>query len=346
MIDKDYCMSAFVALRHIPKKDVLWKAGVRPNFIRRDFSKSIPVKTAEDIDSAIKKQLKKIDLSKTGIMLSGGMDSAILATYLPKGATAYTMRSVAEGSVNEVEQAKFYADMLGLNLKVVDVTWQDYLDAIPILAKQKKAPFHSIEPLVYKTLKQAKEDGLEYILCGENADCIFGGMDGLLSKDWSFEEFVERYNYINPNSVLNNPVSVEDVYEPYRTNESIDAFGFVSHVFAEEGINSYLNPANCVDIKLITPFANMVMSEKIDLERIRRGESKYLIRDLFSIRYNGQSPNKKLPMPRAVEVWLKNWGGVQRPEFKKINIEEFKPDQKWLLFILEQFLNLLDEGKI
>lgn len=346
IVDKDYCINSFLALRHVAKPNVAWKENIVPNFIRRNFSKATLVKTAQDLDNSIKEQLKAIDLSKTGIMLSGGMDSAILATYLPKGSIAYTMRSVAEGSVNEVEAAKKYADMLGLQLKVIDVTWQDYLESIPVLAKNKKAPFHSIEPLIYKTLKQAKADGLEYVLCGENADVIFGGMDGLLSQDWSFEEFIDRYNYLDTEKVLKNTVSLLDVYEPYRTKDGIDAYGFVSQIFAEEGLNSYLNAANCVGITLVTPFAYMAMAEKIDLDRIRNGESKYLIRELFALRYNGMEPNPKLPMPRAVGVWLKDWQGPTRPEFKQINISEFKPDQKWLMFVLEQFLNLLDEGKI
>ena len=346
VVDKDYCINSFLALRHIAKPNVAWKENIVPNFIRRDFSKATLVKTAQDIDNSIKNQLKNIDLSKTGIMLSGGMDSAILATYLPKGSIAYTMRSVAEGSINEVEAAKKYADMLGLQLKVIDVTWQDYLDSIPVLAKNKKAPFHSIEPLIYKTLKQAKVDGLEYILSGENADGIFGGMDGLLSQDWTIQNFINRYSFIDTKKVLRNVVSIDEVYTPFINNSSIDAFGFVSHIFAEESLNSYLNASECAGVNFIAPFANMAMAKKIDLERIRKGESKYLIRELFALRYNGMEPNPKLPMPRAVGVWLKDWQGPTRPEFKKIDINEFKPDQKWLMFILEQFLNLLDEGKI
>ena len=69
------------------------------------------------------------------------------------------------------------------------------------------------------------------------------------------------------------------------------------------------------------------------------------IRELFKKRYNGLEPNPKLPMPRAVGVWLKDWQGPTRPEFKKIDINEFKPDQKWLMFILEDFLNRLDAGE-
>ena len=346
IVDKDYCMSSFLAVRHVAKENVAWAEGVLPKFKRRDFSKSDVVYNADDIDKSIQKQLKSIDLSKTGIMLSGGMDSAILATYLPKGSKAYTMRSIAEGAINEVEQAKFYADNLGLDLKVVDITWEDYQKYIPILAKNKKSPFHSIEPQIYKTLLTAKNDGCEYVLCGENADAIFGGFDGLLSKDWTLNSFIERYSYVSPNDVLKYPMDVSHIYLPYVDTKIVSVHKFMNYVFAEESLNSYINPADTLNINLITPFAYMVMGCELDLERVRNGENKYLIRELFKKRYNGLAPNKKLPMPRAVGIWLKDWQGPSRYEFKKFDINELKPDQKWLIYILEQFLNLLDEGKI
>lgn len=345
-VDKEYCMSSFLALRYVAEHDKIWAENIIPRFISRDFTKADVVYTAEDIDKSIRSQLEKIDLSKTGIMLSGGMDSAILATYLPKGAKAYTMRTIAEGSVNEVEQAKVFADMCGLDLTVVDITWEDYLKSIPVLAKHKKSPFHSIEPQIYKTFSIIKQDGLDNVLSGENADSIFGGLDGLMSKDWLFDDFVKRYIYLDPKDILNNYTEIASVYEPYRRGNYIDFFGFVAEVFAEESLNSYIIPAELAGINFIAPYANMKMGGKVDLERIRNGESKYLIRELFKIKYPGIAPNKKLPMPRAVGVWLKDWQGPTRPEFKKVDINMLKPDQKWLVYILEQFLNMLDNGEL
>ena len=346
IIDKAYCMSSFLQFRHVAKDNVAWAKGVIPKFVRRDFSKADIIRTSEDIHKSIKKQLEKIDLSKTGIMLSGGMDSAILATYLPKGSKAYTMHSLAEGAVNETEQAKFYADKLGLDLKVVDITWDDFLKYSPMLMKNRKAPIHSIEPMIYKTLLRAQQDGCEFVLCGENADGVFGGLDGLLSKDWLFEEFVDRFNYSDATKLLCDGIRIETPYEPYKKGSHIDMHNFISHFSAEEALNSYINAADVANVKIIAPFAHMQMGIQLDIQRIRSGESKYLIRELFKKRYNGLEPNPKLPMPRAVGVWLKDWQGPTRPEFKKININEYKPDQKWLMFILEQFLNLIDEGEI
>ncbi len=346
IIDKNFCMSSFLGLRYVWDQNIAWSENCLPNLNRDIFSQCIKVSTAQDIDKQIKVQLSKLDFSKTAIMLSGGMDCAILATYLPKGATAYTMRSIADGAVNEVEQAQKYAELCDLNLKIVDVTWDDYLSSIPILCKQKKSPFHSIEPLVYKCLLAAKNDGYTSVISGELADSVFGGLDGLLSRNWIYEEFLDRFMYLNPEKILLNSVNVTSVFEKYKKGKSIDVHQVIRRIFAIDSLNSYLNPANVLGVDFIAPYSNMELEGDLDLERIKNGENKYLIRELYKIKYPNVEPNKKLPMPRAVGVWLKDWQGPTRPEFKKININEYKPDQKWLMFILEQFLNLLDEGKI
>ena len=49
-------------------------------------------------------------------------------------------------------------------------------------------------------------------------------------------------------------------------------------------------------------------------------------------------------MPRPVEQWLNSWDGPKRKEFKNIDINTFSGDQKWMIFCLEYFLNLLDKG--
>ena len=52
----------------------------------------------------------------------------------------------------------------------------------------------------------------------------------------------------------------------------------------------------------------------------------------------------KLPMPRATEQWLSKWNGPVRDEFWQNCTKNMSGDQKWLVYCLEWFLNLLDEG--
>ena len=86
------------------------------------------------------------------------------------------------------------------------------------------------------------------------------------------------------------------------------------------------------------------MAAPLDLDRIRSGESKYLIRELFRMRYPEIPVPNKLPMPRPVDVYFANWKGPIRTEFRDdIDMSQYNGNQKWLLWCLEQFLNMVDE---
>ena len=69
------------------------------------------------------------------------------------------------------------------------------------------------------------------------------------------------------------------------------------------------------------------------------------IRELFEKLYPDFSVPKKIPMPRAVGQWLKNWNGPTREEFKENCIENLDGNQKWQVYCLEYFLNLIDENE-
>ena len=141
-------------------------------------------------------------------MLSGGMDSAIVASYM-RGCDAYTFRFLGgRFKSGELERAEYYAKYYGLKLHYVDISWETvekYLDAV---MQAKCAPVHSIEPQILQAALQAKDDGIDLMFVGESSDLIFGGMDQLLSKDWGFEEFMQRYIFTDPFKVLSEPISV------------------------------------------------------------------------------------------------------------------------------------------
>ena len=89
-IDKNYCMSSYMAFRYIEKDDMDFYPGMHhKNITQIPDNEKIPVHTADDIDAAIEKQIEKFANVKKGIMLSGGMDSAIVASYLRGGGRLY-----------------------------------------------------------------------------------------------------------------------------------------------------------------------------------------------------------------------------------------------------------------
>lgn len=343
MVDKNFCMSSFLAYRYIEKDDFDFKEGLRhKNFKCADDK--IKVYTAKDINAALKENFSKTRGKKLGLMLSGGMDSAILASYMA-GSDAYTFRFLnGDFQSDELHRAEYYAETYGLNLHYVDINWQSIEPVTDIVMKNKCAPVHSIEPQIYLAAKQALNDGIEVMMIGNSSDPIFGGFNELLAQDWNFDDFVKRYTFLNPFEVLENPVDVNYLFERYRQGTKINFLKFMDEVYSIESSGSYMNAFETAGIEYLDPYANLEVGKPLDLQRIRNGESKYLIRELFKMKYPDFPVPEKVPMPRPVDFYFSDWKGPTRAEFKQnLEMKKFTGNQKWQLYCLERFLNLIDK---
>ncbi len=348
MIDKNYCMSHYLAFRFIKNENINFYEGLNHKVYKGHLENEIQsVTTINDIDRIIKEKINEFYIpDKTAILLSGGMDSAILASYLPKGTKAYTFHCVAQCAIDEREQAKKYCDAYGLDQEIIEMNWADFEELTPKILRADGVPFHSIEVMLLKAAKYAKSQGIERFIIGESADLIFGGMDKLIGKDWDFEEFYNRYNFVEPSNALKNFVSVSDVYEKCRLqNNKIDFMTFMNEVFSIESSTSYMHAFKIGGIEYLDPYSFMKMAEPLDLQRVRNGEPKYMIRELFAKRYPNIPIPTKIPMPRATTQWLKDYK-TTRPEFIPNCTENMTGDQKWLCWCLEQFLNMYDKGEL
>lgn len=343
MVDKKYCMSSYLAFRYIEDETKEFYAGLKHhNFKALEDEKRILVHTAGEIDCEIKKQIELFSDKKKGILLSGGMDSAIVASYL-SGAEAYTFRFFnGEFQREELERAEYYAKYYNLNLHYVDINWETVNQYLDDVMRVKCAPVHSIEPQILQAALQAKEDGVEMMFVGESSDLVFGGMDGLLAKDWYFDEFVDRYTFTKPEDVLTESESMEYLFERYRIEkDKIDFLSFMDDVFSIESSGSYMNAFAVADMPYYDPYAKLKMAEKLDLNRVRNGEPKYLIRELMKKKYPEIPVPNKIPMPRPVDSYFENWIGPTRKEFKKdIDLSNYTGNQKWQLYCLEKFLDM------
>lgn len=340
-------MSSYIAFRYIWKDDMDFAEGMQHDLIKPlDMSERIPVATAADIDREIQKQFDELyaHYPNIGILLSGGMDSAILASYLKPGSHAYTFTASGTTVFNaDEERAAHYCKKFGLNHHFVDISFDDYQELTPIVMESKCAPVHSIEPQIYKAAMMASADGVDLMIVGESSDLIFGGMDKLLAKDWQFDEFVKRYTFLDPQLVLTHPIDMSELFEKYRQGDKIDFMTFMDDVFAIESSSSYLNAFDTATLPYYDPYAQLVMSEPLDLNRVRNGEPKYLIRQLYAMKYPEVPVPDKIPMPRPVDMIFKDWDGPKRPEFRQdIPMDTLTGNQKWQLWCAEQFLNMID----
>ena len=346
-MDKNYCMSHFLAFRYIKDENRNFYAGLRHKVHKpRPGSEILPVRTIEDIDGIIREKIARFFIpGKTAVLLSGGQDSAILASYLPPGTKAYTFKCLAPGAIDETAQAAKYAAAYSLDHEIIPIEWSDFEELSSEICRFDGVPFHSIEVQLVKAARHAKRQGIERLVIGESSDLVFGGMDKLLSQDWDFDSFVKRYIFCPPPAALKESVDVTEFFEPYRLpGGKIDFLRFMDEVFAHESSSSYMHAFEMENIEYLDPYSYMKMSEPLDLRRVRNGEPKYLIRELFAKRYPQIPVPDKIPMPRAMNQWLAGWTGPVRPEFIPGCQENMTGDQKWLVWILEKFLSLHEKA--
>ena len=109
MIDKDFCLSSYIAFRYIWKDGVDFAEGLHhSNATMMPLSQRVPVASAADIDREIRRQIDELykQYSNIGILLSGGMDSANLASYLKPGSHAFTFTANGTSVFNADEKGR------------------------------------------------------------------------------------------------------------------------------------------------------------------------------------------------------------------------------------------------
>ena len=347
IVDKDFCCSSFLAFRYIERHKIEFFNGLRHRTYRLPKAEKLTIIGNEkDLDKRLNEIFTWINDKKLGILISGGMDSACLASYMPKGSDAYTFRFLSgKYDPEELHRAETFAKENELNLHYVDINFDIIKECLKPVMSSKNAPVHSIEPQLYKAALQAKEDWVEMLVIWDAADYVFYGMDGLLSKDWTLEEFYKRAIYIEPSEVLKYPKDMKYLFERYRKdNGMIDFLGFYDKSITEESYWSYDNAFHAASMNYIDPYERMRLKEPVDLNRIRNGDSKYYVRALFKMKYPNIPLPEKHPMPRPVDEYFKDWKGPTRKEFREdIDIKKYTGNQKRLLWCLEQFLNEYDK---
>ena len=349
-VNTDFCLSSFLALRYIynDEYEFFSNSGYRNKALPKP-SKEIFTKQDVDfyINHFVSEAYKKY--KKVGLLLSGGIDSAIIASYMKPGSFVYTFISKESSCFDKDYQlASLYANKNKLVHKTIEISFKDYFAYLPGLMINKGCPVSSIEPQLYKAALQAKQDGVDILLHGSSADDVFGGLSKILSKDWSYDEFIDFFSIINPKEILTNYVDIHGAFEPYRQNlNGIDYIKFVKERYSVESYGSFKNPSELSGLLFGDPYEDMFLGIPLDIDRIRSGEPKYILKELYEEIYNGIIVPKKLPLPRPVDLIFKNWKGPHRSEFRTdINLLSLTGNQKWQLWCSEYFLNIIDSYKI
>lgn len=337
--DLNFCMNSYLMYRTIVDRSLRFADNADPWFYKNTTPRK-PICTSEELGEHLNSEIQNVlHKGPAALMLSSGMDSAILASYLPQGTQTYTLYCRADNSIDETAAAKRYAEINGLKHKVIEITWNDYEKYSLPLMRQKGCPIHSIEVQVYKAALQAKKDGIKTLIFGETADIIYGGHSKLLSRDWSLNEFTERFSFVDVTKVMKHPQIIQSPILPHlKPDGNVDVFGFLNAFEYDVSLGFYNNACKLGNIDFFSPYASSVLGAALDMQRIRNGESKYIIKELFCKLYPELPVPEKTPLPRPMAQWLKDWTGPLHNELIPDYINEMTGDQKWYIYALNRFL--------
>ena len=343
MIDIDYCASSYCALRYVATPDTGWSEQHVPILPLQEHRPQVSVRGADDILDHLQSVCSAVTNDRScGLLLSGGIDSAILAALMPSSTPTSTIRFEAENAIDESLVAQKYADDLGLSNTVVNVRWSDYQANIDRLMIHKNSPLHPVEVALFCAGRVAKQAGIETLLTGNGADSTFGGLDRLLSVDWDFESFVERYTFLDPRPVLRRPRAIDGIFEPYRTVSGIDVVKFLKEVHGIGIVQMFENALNCAGCAMVSPYEDLVLDVPLDIDRIRGGEPKYLLQEVFQHLFPNQTAPEKIAFARPVSIWLRDWTGPTSDIFvDNLDIDQLSGEQRWIVYCLDRFLALL-----
>lgn len=166
-------------------------------------------KQEENLAALSSRLVKMLDESvgmnlANGILLSGGLDTSILAYLASKRVKlkAFTA-ALQDAPAPDVEYAALMADLFGIEHFIKRFNKEELYDAIRIVVKT----MNSFDPMeirnsvpIYISLKNAKDNGVDAVITGDGCDELFAGYNFLhglgrkqldleLQKLWSVMDF-------------------------------------------------------------------------------------------------------------------------------------------------------------
>jgi asparagine synthase (glutamine-hydrolysing) len=114
-----------------------------------------------------------------GVLLSGGLDSTLLAALAIREDPSITSVSSSFGFINpddrEGEYARTAANHLGLSHDTVSGSAEGYPTAVIEAIASAEEPIHHLQSaMLHQVFKTAATGGIDMFLCGEAADGLFG----------------------------------------------------------------------------------------------------------------------------------------------------------------------------
>ncbi|UCD15067.1 MAG: hypothetical protein JSV34_04915 [Candidatus Omnitrophota bacterium] len=156
-----------------------------------------------------------------GLLLSGGLDSSILA-FLSPGIKAITISLWPFGE--DVQYAKLLEKSLNLKLYHRIVGIEEALGAIPEVIRILRSfdPAIPNDLVVYFGLKYAQELGLKNVMTGDGADELFGGYE-FMRKIKDLSSYIKKIvKFMSFSSEILGKVFRIQISQPYLDKKVVD----------------------------------------------------------------------------------------------------------------------------
>jgi asparagine synthase (glutamine-hydrolysing) len=145
------------------------------------------------LDEAVGLQRRSPQGGDTGLFLSGGLDSSVLAAVMAKqGGTVKTFSLGFEGDKRtELPHAAATAKHFGTQHREIVVGAKDFADSLPKLVAQRDAPLARPSDLAFHRLARDAAPGVRSVLTGEGCDEVLGGYRRHVAEQfaWSLRSF-------------------------------------------------------------------------------------------------------------------------------------------------------------
>lgn len=130
-------------------------------------------------ESLLKSVKKRMDgLEHVGLVLSGGVDSALIAKLVHEFGIKLNCYSIGYENSNDVKMSRRFAQELGANFKAIELSDDDIKNALPkIIRSIEGRGLVQVEAAIFLhfAAQMARQDGLKVMLTGQGADELFGG---------------------------------------------------------------------------------------------------------------------------------------------------------------------------
>ncbi len=136
-------------------------------------------------DEILKKYLvdaiaKRIPNERFGLLLSGGVDSSLIALICKQKGADFICYSVGLEGSKDIEAAKYIADKLNLKLKIKIITLKELHEMLKKVVNILRTPDVTsvgVAAVEYAALEMAKEDKIKNIFGGLGSEEIFAGYE-------------------------------------------------------------------------------------------------------------------------------------------------------------------------